>query len=149
MSGKVVTQIGKSDVSGTQTYTEGGQEYRTFVAAGSITAGDFVSFAVDVATVEGVCKVVQSPVVSTGDPTCVGIATQTVSSGQHVQVLVKGFYATANCSAASAGLALIPAGTTAGRAEAMAATDTCGQIGISCGAATLNVGPVYLFGGRG
>lgn len=145
MSMKGATFAGTQDVSGTQAYVERTEDIRTFIAGGSITAGDWVQFDASGQTAIGdVCVVVQAAVVATGNPAAIGVAVEAGVSGKPVRVQVAGYIASCNNSA-SAGESLIVAGTTAGRAEAQAATDLCAPNGFATADSSSNAGPAFIY----
>jgi hypothetical protein len=117
-----------------------------FIAGAAITATEWVSF--DYANVTGakeIKQVIQSAVVSTGNTAAIGVALDSATAaGQTIRVQVGGRCASAKHTA-SAGNVLIVAGTTAGIAEAAAATDICRIVGFATEDNASGVGPVVLY----
>ena len=139
---KISNWVGPQDSSGSDVYDQLSR-FLTFEAAGSIAAGDWVSFNTGGTATEIVGTVIKAAVVATGNPAVIGVATAAASSGQPVVVQVQGYctFAKATCSA---GDPLIAAGTTAGLAEVRAATDLVDSCGIALTADTASVATVYI-----
>ena len=119
----------------------------TFIAGGSITAGDWVIFDTSATGANRVLQVIQSPATA-GNPLVVGVATETVSSGAKVKVVIDGYWATANVvTGVLKGEAVTTSGATAGRALKYATgthTNTL-PCGVALADAAANVAPVWVF----
>lgn len=145
MSMKGATLLGTQDVSGTQAYVEKSEDIRSFIAGATIVKGDWVQFdATGQSAIGDVCVVIQAAVVSTGNPAAIGVAVEAGVAGKPVRVQIAGYISSCNNSA-SAGESLIVAGTTAGRAEAQAATDTCNANGFATADSSSNAGPCFIY----
>lgn len=148
MSRQIATWTGvQNSPPGTPVYVEGYKNIITLVAAGSITAGDWVAFNIASTTLpEDVNQVIQAGVVSGGNPAAIGVALQTVSSGKLVEIQVGGYVAACNVvTGVAAGDPLIIGGTDAGRAETVVAGDLAPVRAVALAASALNVGPVWIF----
>lgn len=146
MSDKITYVGNGTTLGGTATPLEGLEQYRTFVAGAAITAGMWVSFDVSQTGTAKLTTVVKSPVVATGNPQCVGVATESVASGATVQVQIRGIYTDAYVAdATAANDPIIAGGTTAGMAETAAATDISAIVGwaITDGSGA-NAATVYI-----
>lgn len=146
MSQKGAHVVGQMDVSGTQTYVERQEDIRTYIAGAAITALDWVQL--DYANQSAIGDadvVIQAAVVSTGQPAAIGVALDAATAaGDRIRVQVAGYIAACNHSA-SAGESLVAAGTTAGRAEAYAASDLAPIVGFATANSSSNSGPAYIF----
>jgi len=91
-------------------------QVETFLAGGSITSGDWVIFDTSATGPTRVLQVIKSPATA-GNPLVLGVALNTVTSGQKVNVVVSGYVASANVvSGVLKGEAIVSSGATAGRA---------------------------------
>ncbi len=98
------------------------QKIRTFKASGAITAGDVVC--ID-ATQTGIERVLQVKQGTNGTSTlAVGIARETVASGEPVEVVVHGYYEGANVASATTSGQFVKQSSSAGRADALVQADT-------------------------
>jgi hypothetical protein len=148
MASKAVENIGQfTDVlTGTTSTPETRQEVVSFIAGGSIAAGDWVALDSSQTGPNRVNTVVKAGVVATGNPNTIGCAltTQTVTGGI-VQVVIAGYHPTAAVlTAVTAGTALIGGKTTAGRAADIATGSLSQPCGVALGTAVSNVGPVWV-----
>lgn len=133
-------------LTGTTSEPDTRQEVVSFVAGGSITAGDWVALDTSQTGPNRVNTVVQAGVVSTGNPRTIGVAKNSASSGGVVEVVISGYVAEANIlTGVTAGTALIGGKTTAGRAADIATTSLSGPCGVALGTAASNIGPCLVF----
>lgn len=120
----------------------------SFLASGTITAGDLV--VVDTAKTgsDRVLYVAQSAATA-GLPTVIGVALDSVTAGQIVRVVTGGYVAVANIhDAVAAGEAVCSGGVTAGRGIKYASgTHTnCAPFGVALGdASASHVAPLWVY----
>lgn len=142
----------KSGSSFTTDNWYGKTEVQTFIAGGSITAGQWVSLDLSQSPGEVFNTVVaaDSDAASTSNATVVGVALDAGSAGAGIRVIVAGYAAVANIAdAATAGVAL-GISSTAGRAAGFAVqADTAAwpgpAFGVSLGTPSSNVGSAWVF----
>jgi hypothetical protein len=92
------------------------RQVETFIAGGSITAGDCVVFDVSKTDAARVLTVIQSPATAGQSLVC-GFALNTAASGEKVSVVVEGYMENANVvSGVLTSVSLTTSGVTAGRA---------------------------------
>ncbi len=123
------------------------EETQAFLAGGSITAGDVVAFDTSKTGSDAVAYVVQAATVATvGNSAAFGFAKNSASAGSLVQVVVGGYFASANVDGATvAGAPLCGPVTAAGRAEICGAAMTAPVFAVALAADVSNVAPVYVF----
>jgi len=134
-------------VSGAQSYVEGWETDIDLLAAGAITAGDFVAWKIDAASGGAVIgTVVTAPAVALGNPSVVGVAVSTVASGARCSIRIRGLIS-ANVLEASGvvGTRLVGSGATAGRGRAVVAADTGPHIAYVTVAAASGVDSATVF----
>lgn len=133
-------------IAGTRGLANKRQEVVSFIAGGSITAGNAVAFDTNQTTTGIVNVVVNCGVVSTvGNPLCIGVALTSASTGGIAQVVVAGLHPAANVlTAVAAGAALIAAPTTAGRFAANVAAATAPVSAVCLATSVNNVAPVWV-----
>lgn len=147
-----VSGLGVSSAIGPSTSDR--SQVETFLAGGSITAGDWVAFDTSKTGANRVLYVVQAATVagagSAGNPLVVGVAKSTVTSGAKVDVVVAGYVASANVDGAVvAGSPLCGPFTIAGRADINVAASTSGLCGVALDAdgvapLAVNYAPVWV-----
>lgn len=123
--------------------------YRTFLAGGAITAGDFVGFDTSKTGADRCLYVVQAAGVATvGSKNVVGVAVEAAASGAPVKVCIAGYVEGANVDGATvAGSALIgPIGTNGRAAIETPGTTTGHVVGVALEADTSNAADIFLFG---
>jgi hypothetical protein len=123
-------------------------QVETFIAAGAITAGHFVSLDTSKTGADRALFVVQAPGVATvGNPNVIGVALNTVVSGADVTVAVAGYVDSAFVAgAAVAGSPLVgPIGTAGQAAIEVPGTTSGGLLGVALAADVSNFGPIMLF----
>lgn len=123
------------------------EETMTFLASGSITAGEVVAFDTGKTGTDRVSYVAQAAAVATvGNALAFGYAKTSATDGQQVSVVVGGYYASANVDGATAaGSPLCGPVTAAGRAEVCGAAMTAPVFAVALAADVSNVAPVYVF----
>jgi len=132
-------------LAGTQGLADKRQEIVSFIAGGSIAAGDAVAFDTTQTTTGIVNVVVKAGVVATGNPLAVGVALGAASYGGVVQVVVAGLHPSANVlTGVTAGTALIAGKTTAGRLADIAAASTAPACAVCLATAASNLAPVWV-----
>ncbi len=129
------------------------RQIETFLAGGTIAAGDWVAFDLSQTGADKVLYAVQSPA-SAGSPIGIGVALAAAAAGDKVDVVVDGYAGTANvASGTAAGSAIMLSGT-AGRAAAATyvadgsggAADALPAIcGVALTLAAANVAEVWVY----
>jgi len=113
------------------------RKVETFIAAGTITAGDVVMWSID-GTADSMLNVVISALKALGQPLACGVALNSAVSGEDVRVVISGF-ATANCTNDTgtivAGDALVASVVTAGEVEVQVAANIARTFGVALEAA--------------
>lgn len=123
------------------------RQVETFIASAAITAGEWVILDT-AATADLRAVTVKKAPASSVSAAVMGVALDTVASGALVQVVVRGYAASATVNTSTAsGNALFCGGTAAGTAEPYSqATATVAPCGIALAAGTTGVAPVYVCG---
>lgn len=123
------------------------EQVMQFIAGGSITAGDVVAFDTSQSGANRVQVVVQAAAVATvGNSLAIGFAKTSASTGQSFEVVVGGYYASANVDGSTAiGSALCGPIGTAGQAALAVAASTAPVLAVALEADTTNVAAVYVF----
>lgn len=138
--------------TGTGAATAAKREVETFIAGAAITALDWVMIDTSKTDSDRAIYAIQADTsFSLGNPLVVGVALDSAAAaGDKVRVVVAGYVEGAAVANAvnAAGIALVVDNTTAGRAVALAATDTCQPCGVSLEAASGNKADVLVFGLR-
>ena len=134
---------------GEEAATSHRRQIETFIASAGITAGDWVQFDTGATDADRVLKVTNDAnTFGTGNPLIIGVALDTVASGEQIRVVVSGYAEGANVAAAvaAAGVPLVVDNTAAGRAVAIAAADIAPACGVSLEAAAAgNTCDVWVF----
>lgn len=121
------------------------RQIETFIAGGTITAGDWVAFDTTQTGAERVATVVQAGVVATGNPLAAGVAVRGAASGEKVDVVVAGLATNANVDGAVvAGSPLSAGAAVAGRAGIATAASIV-VCGVALEADTANVASVWVY----
>jgi len=123
----------------------------TFLAGGSVTAGDWVIFDTSKTGTNRVLYVIQSPATA-GSGLVVGVALNSAVADGRVDVCIAGYVATANVATLSAGAqakgqAITTSGATAGRAikyDASVHTNT-GPVAVLLEDAASNVAACWVY----
>lgn len=114
------------------------RQVETFLAAGTITAGDVVMWDTSQAGADILLHVVKSALKALGQPLACGIALSSAVSGGKIEVVTSGF-AVANCAADTGtivlGDVLVASVVTAGEVEVRVAADTARAFGVALEAA--------------
>ena len=140
-----VTGLGVSAPVGASTMDR--SQVETFLAGGSITAGDFVVFDTSKTGANRVLYAIQSPATA-GQSIVVGVALNTAATGEKVKVVVSGYVASANVvTGVLKGESLTTSGATAGRAlKYLTGTHTnAGPIGVALEDSAANVAACWIF----
>jgi hypothetical protein len=117
------------------------QKVETFIAGGSITAGDWVGFDVSQSDSDRAAYVVQG----SADALTFGVALETATSGAKIRVVVKGYVEGALTDAGvSSGEALTSHAS--GACDTYANTDTTPVIGVALETDSGTTCDVYVFG---
>jgi len=130
--------------------TSNRRQTETFLAGGTIVAGDVVALDTTQTGADRVLYVIQAANVATGNPLAVGVSLNAAASGEQVEVVVSGYVADVNCAGGTIGAAGLPlsAGkTAAGEVDASANTDTAGLFAVSLeakGATTANKVAIHI-----
>jgi len=120
------------------------RQIETFLAGGTIVAGDVVSSEPSKTGPDKALYVIQAANVATGNALAIGVALDAAAAGDRVRVVVSGYVEGVNCTAGTigaAGLALSAGKGAAGQVNASANTDLAGCFGVSLeakGATTAN-----------
>lgn len=113
------------------------RQVETFIAAGVITAGDVVMWSID-GTADSVLKVAKSALKALGQGLACGVALNSATADQRVDVVTSGFVA-ANCAADTgtivAGDILVASVVTAGEVELRVVADLARPFGVALEAA--------------
>lgn len=124
------------------------QQVETFIAGGTIAAGDWVMFDTSKTGPDRVLYVIEATGVAThGNGSCVGVAQEAAVADASVKVVVAGYAATASVGGTTAinNLLVGPIGTP-GMAEPFAAgTTESPPVGLALEADTANVAAVWVF----
>lgn len=108
------------------------RQTETFIAGGTIVAGDWVALDTSQADADRVAFITQAAAIANGNGLVVGVALNGGPAGTQIRVVVQGYAEGANVAAAvTAGLALVVDNTAAGRAVAIAAGDLVPACGIA------------------
>ena len=100
------------------------RQTETYLAGGTIVAGDVVAFDTSKTGADRAMYVTQAGIVATGNGLAAGVALNAAAAGEAVRVVVAGYAEDVNCAAGvAAGAVLNAAGTAAGEVEAAANTD--------------------------
>jgi hypothetical protein len=135
------TRIDDSDLS-SRRQVEG------FIAGAAIAVGDWVILDTSATGSLRACTVIKAPA-SSVSAAVIGCALEAATAaGDIIQVVVKGYHASATVNTATAvGDALFCGGTAAGTAEPFSqATATVAPCGVALAADTAGVAPVYVSG---
>ena len=130
--------------------TSNRRQVETFIAAGTIAAGDVVAFDATQTGADRALFVLEAANVATGNPLAVGVALEAAASGEQIRVVISGYVEGVDCTAGTigaAGVALSAGKTAAGQVDAAAATDLAGCFAVSAeakGATTANKVAVYV-----
>ena len=101
------------------------RQVETYIAAGTIAAGDVVAFDPTQTGADRTLYVEQAAIVATGNGLAAGVALDGAAAGEQVRVIVAGYAEDVSCAAGVAtGAVVNAAGTAAGQVEAALATDT-------------------------
>jgi hypothetical protein len=147
MATSTIIQFLGNEAAGGTASTMNRSQVETFIAGGSITAGDFVILDTSQTGSDRALYVIQSPATA-GNALVVGVAKTGATTGQKVDVVVAGYYATANVvTGVNAGEAITTSGATAGRClKYLTGTHTnTDPIGVVLANAASNVAPVIIF----
>lgn len=128
--------------------TSSRRQVETFLAGGTIAAGDWVSFDTSQSGADKALFVIEAAGVATvGNPNVAGVALEAATAGQQVRVVVAGYVGVASVSGSVvAGSPLIGPIGTAGRAEIeVPGTTTGGLVGIALAADVANFAPVMVY----
>lgn len=117
----------------------------TFIANGTITAGDWVAFDTSKTGTDRILYVIKAGAVALGNPSVLGVATASVTAGQNVEVCVGGYCSSAKCEA-SIGAANLPivVVAVAGSGEVNVAANIASPCGVSLGAVAAGFAPVWV-----
>ena len=129
--------------------TSNRRQLETFIAGGTIVAGDVVALDKSQTGADRVLYVIQAPNVATGEPLAIGVSLDAAAAGDQVRVVVAGYVADVNCTAGAiaAGAALSAGKTAAGQVETAAAGDTAGLFAVALeakGATTANKVAIHI-----
>jgi len=134
--------------AGTAQDTADKRTIKTFLSGAAITAKDWVQLDTSKTDSDRVLYAIQADTsFSTGNPLVVGVALDSATAaGQRVRVVTRGYVEGANVASAvsAAGTALVVDNTAAGRAVAIAASDTCAPCGVTLEAASSNTCDVFV-----
>jgi len=101
------------------------RQVETYIAAGTIAAGDVVAFDRTQTGADRTLYVEQAGIVATGNGLAAGVALDGAAAGEQVRVIVAGYAEDVSCAGGvAAGAVVNAAGTAAGQVEAALATDT-------------------------
>lgn len=109
------------------------RQVETYIAAGTIAAGDVVAFDDGQTGADRALYVEQAAIVGTGNGLAAGVALDGAAAGEQVRVIVAGYAEGVSCAGGVATATVVnAAGTAAGQVEAAAATDTA-VFGVTVG----------------
>jgi amino acid permease len=123
------------------------RQTETFIANGTIAAGDWVAFDTSKTGADRVLNVIAAVGGALGTGLVVGVSLEAAAAGDRVNVVVAGYAEGASVAnaVAAAGVALVVDATAAGQAVAIAATDLAPACGVSLEAAGGNVCDVWVY----
>jgi len=127
--------------------TSNRRQVETFLASGTIAAGDWVQFDSAKSGADALLFVKEAATVGTkGNAAAFGVALEGAAAGEQVRAVVAGFVASASVAGATvAGSALVGPIGTAGQAEIEVPGTTTGSVcGIALDADTAGYAPVYV-----
>lgn len=124
------------------------RQVETFFVTGAagVNAGDWVTFATGVVTNSLRAIYVERAPTSQTSSGVAGVALASASVGSRVQVVVRGYVEGANVGTASAGVALVCDGASAGRAAPRLAASLPAPCGFTVEAASAGTCDVYVIG---
>lgn len=117
-----------------------------FHAGGNISAGDWVALDVSESDSARVIQVVEAAAVANGNALTVGVAIETVLSGEKVQVVTRGYVEGANVTTGVAAGSPLVVDATGGRADAIAAGDLAPPCGVTLELAAANQADCFVYG---
>lgn len=124
--------------AGSPAETSNRRTVETFLAGGTITAGDVVMWDTSQASADRVLYVVRSALRALGQPLACGVAIDSAVAGDQLRVVTSG-YAVANCAADTGSIVvgdpLVASVVTAGEVEVRVAADTARAFGVALEAA--------------
>ncbi|MGA1631417.1 MAG: hypothetical protein ACO4BU_04865 [Phycisphaerales bacterium] len=127
--------------------TSNRRQVETFIANGTIAAGDWVQLDTAASGADRCLYVIEATAAfATGNPLVVGVALAGAVTGENVRVVVAGYAEGASVANAvnAAGIALVVDNTAAGQAVAIAAADVAPACGVALEAAAANRADVWV-----
>jgi len=119
-------------------------ETQVFKAAAAVTAGDWLQFDLSQTGADKMLYVLQAVATANGNTTIAGVALNSAAAGERVEVVVRGYVASAAVTTGvGPGRALV-VDTTAGRGDVAHATDLVSPCGVALTLAAANVAEVYV-----
>jgi len=120
-------------------------ETQIFKAGGAISAADWVALDNSQTAADKALYVVEaSGSLGVVQPLVVGVSLNTVSAGERVEVVVRGYVASASISGScSAGSSLV-VDATDGKADLYAGSDTTSPCGVCLGTVTAEIAEAYV-----
>ena len=112
------------------------RQTETFIASGTIAAGDVVAFDTGKTGADRVLYVAQAGVVANGNGLCVGAAVRAATAGEKVEVVVSGYADVKTHGTVTAANMLTAGGTSAGTVDGRVAADISPAFGITLEART-------------
>jgi len=127
--------------------TSNRRQIETFLANGTIAAGDWVMLDTSKTDADRVLFVIEATAVANGNALVIGVATEAAAAGDQVRVVISGYAEGASVAnaVAAANVALVVDNTAAGQAVAIAAGDLAPACGVSLEAAAGNKADVWVF----
>ena len=127
--------------------TSNRRQIETFLANGTIAAGDWVMLDTSKTDADRVLFVIEATAVANGNALVIGVATEAAAAGDQVRVVISGYAEGASVAnaVAAANVALVVDNTAAGQAVAIAAGDLAPACGVSLEAAAGGKADVWVF----
>ncbi len=112
------------------------RQVETFIASGTIAAGDVVAFDTAQTGADRVLYVAKAGLVANGNGLCCGVALAAASAGETVQCVIAGYADVKTHGTVSAANLLTASGTSAGTVDGRVAGDISPAFGITLEART-------------
>ena len=125
--------------------TSNRSQVETFLAGGTIAAGDWVAFDTTKTGADKLLTVIEAGTSANGNATVVGVALAAATVGQNVDVVVSGYAAAANTNGAPGAGSPLVVQTVAGAADAAGAAISAPPCGVALAASVANKAEVWVF----
>lgn len=121
------------------------RETETFIANGTIAAGDWVALDSTKTGADRALYVIEAAAVALGNPLVIGVALSAAVAGDLVRVVTAGYVEGASVAAGLAAGSCLVVDTTAGMGHAIAAADTTPACGVSLEAEAAGVADCIVY----